>query len=205
MPSLSAAQRRLQRAALQLFAERDVTRVNVSELAEMAGMARGTVYNNLADLDGLFAEVAAQLGAEMTEHIGASVTQLEDPAQRLANGIGHFTKRAHEDPHWGRFICRFALTTASLQQIWAGQPLKDLREGLDKGRFVFQQEQLASVFYLIVGTVLGAMSLVLEGRKTWRDAGADAAQFVLTAIGVSREEAQSLARGELPALVEGSL
>ena len=49
------------------------------------------------------------------------------------------------------------------------------------------------------------LTLVLEGRKTWRDAGADAAQFVLTAIGVSREEAQSLARGELPALVEGTL
>lgn len=166
MPTLTAAQRRLQRAALQLFAERDVTRVNVSELAEMAGMARGTVYNNLSDLDGLFTEVAAQLGAEMTERIAASVTQLQDPAQRLANGIGHFTKRAHEDPHWGRFICRFAMTTESLQQIWAGQPLKDLQEGLAKKRFLFEQEQLVSVVYLIVGTVLGAMSLVLEGRKT---------------------------------------
>lgn len=205
MPPLTAAQRRLQRAALQLFAERGVTRVNVSELAEAAGMARGTVYNNLADPDSLFTEVAAQLSAELSEQIAGSFRQIQDPAQRLANGIRYFTKRAHEDPHWGRFICRFGLSTESLQQIWTGQPVKDLLEGLEKGRYVFQQEQLASVVSLITGAALGAMLLVLEGRKTWRDAGADAVEFVLTAIGVPREEARALACTELPALPDGAL
>ena len=200
MPPLTAAQRRLQRAALQLFAERGVTRVNVSELAEMAGMARGTVYNNLSDPDGLFTDVAAQLSAEMTERIAGSVGHLPDPAQRLANGIRYFTRRAHEDPVWARFMCRFALTTESLQQIWTGQPHKDLLEGLEKGRYAFRPEQLVSVIHLMSGAVLGAMLLVLEGRKTWRDAGTDAAQFVLTAIGVPGEEARALADMELPPL-----
>lgn len=205
MPPLTAAQRRLQRAALQLFAERGVTRVNISELAEAAGMARGTVYNNLSDPDSLFTEVAAQLSAELSEQIAGSSRQIPDPAQRLANGIRYFTKRAHEDPHWGRFLCRFGLSTESLQQIWTGQPVKDLLEGLDNGRYVFQQEQLASVVSLVSGGVLGAMLLVLEGRKTWRDAGSDTAEFVLTAIGVPREEARALACKELPALSDGAL
>lgn len=205
MPPLTAAQRRLQRAALQLFAERGVTRVNISELAEAAGMARGTVYNNLSDPDSLFTEVAAQLSAELSEQIAGSSRQIPDPAQRLANGIRYFTKRAHEDPHWGRFLCRFGLSTESLQQIWTGQPVKDLLEGLENGRYVFQQEQLASVVSLVSGGVLGAMLLVLEGRKTWRDAGSDTAEFVLTAIGVPREEARALACKELPALSDGAL
>ena len=200
VPPLTAAQRRLHRAALQLFAERGVTRINASELAEMAGMARGTVYNNLSDLDGLFSQVAAQLSAEMTERIESGVGQLQDPAQKLANGIRYFTKRAHEDPLWGRFICSFALSSASLQEIWAGQAVKDLREGLEKGRYAFQQEQLASAVTLITGAVLGSVLLVLEGRKTWRDAGSDSAQFVLTALGVPREEARALASMELPAI-----
>lgn len=200
MPPLTAAQRRLHRAALQLFAERGVTQVNVSELAEAAGMARGTVYNNVSDLDGLFSQVAAQLSAEMTERIESSVGQIQDPAQKLANGIRYFTKRAHEDPHWGRFVCRFALSAASLQEIWTGQAVKDLQEGLEKGRYVFQQEQLASVVAFITAAVLGSILLVLEGRKTWRDAGSDAAQFVLTAVGVPREEARALASMELSAI-----
>jgi len=199
-PPLNAAQRRLHRAALQLFAERGVTRINASELAEVAGMARGTVYNNLSDLDNLFAQVAAQLSAEMTRRIESSVGKIQDPAQKLANGIRYFTKRAHEDPHWGRFICRFALSSESLQEIWTGQSVKDLLDGLEKGRYVFQQEQLASATTLITGAILGSILLVLEGRKTWRDAGSDAAQFVLTAIGVPREEAQAIACMELPAI-----
>jgi AcrR family transcriptional regulator len=204
VPALTAAQRRLHRAALQLFAERGVTHLNVSELAEVAGMARGTVYNNVSDLDGLFSQVAAQFSVEMTERIERSVGQIQDPAQKLANGIRYFTKRAHEDPLWGRFICRFALSSASLQEIWAGQAVKDLREGLEKGRYVFQQEQLASAVTLITGAVLGSILLVLEGRKTWRDAGSDAAQFVLTAIGVPREEARAIANMELPAIPDGT-
>jgi len=202
MLPLTAAQRRLQRAALQLFAEKGVTRVTVSELAEVAGMARGTVYNNVSDPDALFSQVAAQLSAEMTERIESSVGQIRDPALKLANGIRYFTKRAHEDPHWGRFICRFALSAVSLQEIWTGQAVKDLLEGLEKGRYVFQQDQLASVVSLVMGAVLGSITLVLEGRKTWRDAGSDAAEFVLAAIGVPREDARALARLELPVIAD---
>lgn len=204
MPQLTVAQRRLQRAAMQLFAENGDTRVNVSELAKLAGMARGTVYNNLPQPERLFSEVAAQLSAELNEQIAASFCQIQDPAQRLANGIRYFTRRAHEDPHWARFICRFGVSTEVLRQIFNGQPLRDIQEGLKTGRYVFEQEQLASVVSLIAGTVMGAMLLVLEGRKTWRDAGADAAQLVLTAMGVSRQEAKVLAAMELPALPDAA-
>lgn len=198
MLPLTAAQRRLQRVAMELFAERGVTRITVSELAQAAGIARGTIYNNLRDVDSLFSEVATQLADEMIElTANASATQ-EDSAQRLADGIRQFVKRAHEDPLWGRFVCRFALSTESLQKMWSGQPVKDLHAGLEKGRFAFRQDQIASVVSLIAGAVLGAITLVLDGRKTWRDAGSDAAEFVLTAIGVPREEARALACMELP-------
>lgn len=200
MPAITAAQRRLHRAALQLFAEKGVTRANVSELAEAAGVARGTIYNNLSDPDGLFAEVAGELAAEMSERIASDSVQVEDPAQRLANGIRYFARRTHEDPPWGRFLCRFALSTQSLREVWSEQPLADVLEGLNKGRFQFQSEQLPSVVAFISGTVLGSMWLVLEGIRTWRESGSEAAQFVLTALGVPPDEAQALARAELPAL-----
>ena len=203
VPPLTAVRRRLHRAALQLFAEKGVTHVNVSELAEVAGMARGTVYNNVSDPDTLFTQVAAQLSAEMTEQIAMSIGQIHDPAKKLANGIRYFSKRAHEDPIWGRFICRFAFSTALLKEIWTWQTVNDLIEGLETKRYDFQQEQLASVVSLIMGAALGSMLLVLDGHKTWRDAGSDAAQFALTAIGVPREEARALACVELPEISGG--
>lgn len=195
---LTAAQRRLQRAAMQLFAEKGVTRVTVAELAQAAGIARGTIYNNVQDVGSLFSEVATQLAEEMLEVTADLSARFDNSAQRLANGIRYFVKQSHEDPLWGRFVCRFALSTESLQKMWTGQPLKDLSDGLETGRFTFQRDQLPSAVSLIAGAVLGAATLVLDGRRTWRDAGSDAAEFVLVALGVPREEARTIARMELP-------
>jgi len=200
VPTLTSAQRRLYDAALRLFAERGVTQVNVSELAQAAGVARGTVYNNLSDVDGLFTDVAARLSSEMTARIACLVRDIEDPADRLAKGIRFYVRRAHDDPHWGRFICRFGLNEALLQDIWTGQPAKDLLDGLEQGRFDFQKEQTVSIMALLASTVNAAIFLVQEGHKTWREAGSDAAECFLRAIGVARNEARSIADQELPDL-----
>lgn len=200
MTALTPAQRRLYRAALQLFAETGVTRVGVSELAQAAGVARGTVYNNVSNLDTLFSEVAGHLSAEMSGRIALVVREISDPALRLACGVRFFTRHAHEDPHWGRFMCRFALNTKSLQEIWTGQPVKDLLEGLAQGRYHFGREQLISTVAMLTGAVLGAMLLVLEGHKTWREAGSDTAELMLVALGIPRDEAAVLACSELPTL-----
>lgn len=77
----------------------------------------------------------------MANRIYRNIGPIADPAQRLANGIRYFTKHAHDDPLWGRFVCRFALSSDSLQEIWTGQAIEDLLEGLSTGRYIFQQEQ----------------------------------------------------------------
>ena len=60
--------------------------MSISELAAAAGMARGTIYSNVNDVDGLFEEVAAQLVREMTERVVPGFAGIDDPAQRLAIG-----------------------------------------------------------------------------------------------------------------------
>ena len=200
MPTLTSAQRRLYDAALRLFAERGVTQVSVSELAQAAGVARGTVYNNVPNVDGLFVDLAARMSSDMTARIACLARDIEDPADRLASGIRFYVRRAHEEPQWGRFICRFGLNEALLQDIWAGQPAKDLLEGLERGRFDFQKEQTVSIMALLATTVNAAIFLVQEGHKTWREAGSDAAECFLRGIGVPRSEARAIASHELPDL-----
>jgi len=200
VPTLTSAQQRLYDAALRLFAERGVTQVNVSDLAQAAGVARGTVYNNLSDVDGLFTDVAARLSSDMTDKIACLVRDIDDPAERLANGIRFYVRRAHDEPHWGRFICRFGLNEALLQDIWKGQPAKDLLEGLERARFDFQKEQTVSIMAFLATTVNAAIFLVQEGHKTWREAGSDAAECFLRGIGVPRSEARAIAGHELPDL-----
>nr|WP_100548308.1 MULTISPECIES: TetR/AcrR family transcriptional regulator [unclassified Pseudomonas] len=197
---MSPVQKRIHDAALRLFAEKSIGEVNVSELASIAGVARGTIYNNLSSVESLFEDVASQLSGEMNLRVARSAHPDMDPAQRLANGIRFYMRRAHEEPYWGRFIVRYAATSATLQQLWSGPPVQDLLSGLALHRYEFRQEQLTSVVAMMGGVVLTGMLLVLEGHKTWRDAGSDAAELVLRALGIGTKEAQAIAAKELPAL-----
>ncbi|MBD9415961.1 TetR family transcriptional regulator [Pseudomonas sp. PDM16] len=200
MESLNSAQRRIHQAALRLFAERGVSQVSISDLAQEAGVARGTIYNNVETIDHLFTQVASQLSKEMHVRVSKSFADLQDPAERLANGIRFFIRRTHEEPHWGAFLNRFAMSDASLREMFYSQATADLLQGLQQGRYKFRQEQLIAVITLVSSTTLGAMFLVGEGIKAWREAGSDTAELVLKALGVSDEEARQLATTELPAL-----
>jgi AcrR family transcriptional regulator len=200
MAAAQASKQRIYDAAVRLFAERGVVPVNVSELATAAGVARGTIYNNLGEPDALFGEIAGRLGSEMHERVARSFERVQDPAHRLANGLRFFARRAHDEPHWGRFIVRFAFSNAALQGMWNGQPARDLEAGCASGRYDFEPTQMPSVIAMISGAGISAMVLVLEGHKTWREAGSDAAVFVLRALGVAADEARALAQVELPPL-----
>lgn len=202
MKPLNSAQKRIHEAALRLFAEKGNSEISVSELATAAGVARGTIYNNLESPDHLFQHVAAQLADEMDERVAASYVGISDPAHRMAIGIRLYVRRAHEEPHWGRFLMHFSMTNESLRKLWIGPPMRDLSLGLAERRYDFKPEQAPSALGMIAGATLSAVMLVLEGIRTWRDAGSDAAEFALRALGLEAPDARALATTELPLLAQ---
>ena len=197
---LNQARRRIHAAAMKLFAERGVTKVNISELATAAGMARGTIYSHVPDVDGLFEAVAAQLAHEMTGRVVAGFADVADPAMRLSIGVRQYIRRAHEEPLWGRFMSRFGLSPALLQALLASDPKADLLAGIDTGRYRIGREQLPAMLGLLVGGTLAAMLPVLDGHATWRDIGSDTVELMLLALGLQPDDARAVARCELPPL-----
>lgn len=197
MSDVSTAQARINQAAMRLFAEKGAAQISVSELAQAAGVARGTIYNNCADPELLFDQVASSLAAEMHERIARAASTIEDPAEAVANGLRHFIRRTHEEPDWGRFILRFAFSSGALRSLLEAQPSVDLMNGIRAGRFHIQPEQMMSTLAMLGGAGVSAMLLVLEGHKTWRDAGSGAAELVLRALGLDVEEARTIAYADL--------
>ncbi|VVN33440.1 hypothetical protein PS662_05011 [Pseudomonas fluorescens] len=200
MESLNPTQRRIHQAAFRLFAERGTSQVNILDLAQAAGVARGTVYSNIESIENLFEAVASHLAKEMHERVSKSFDSVSDPAQRLANGIRLFIRRAHEESQWGAFIHKFAMSNSALREMFSSQATTDLLQGLSSGRYSFQQAQLLPVLTMISSSVLGSIFLVLEGHRTWRESGSDTAELVLRALGVPPDEARALATSELPTL-----
>lgn len=197
---ISPTRRRIHAAALKLFVEQGATKLSVSDLAAAAGVARGTIYNNLPDPDALFPEVAANLVHEMSVRITHSFAGIDDPAERIAHAIRHYVRRTHEEPNWARFMTQFAYNSESLQRLWVAGPGDNLKSGIKSGRYAVRREQVRAVLGMVAGAVIGAMIAVLDGDLTWRSAGSDTAELLLVALGLDREEARTIATLELPPL-----
>lgn len=193
----SQARWRIHGAAMKLFAERGVTKVSISELASAAGVARGTIYAHVPDIDRLFDEVAGQLAREMTERVVAGCADISDPAQRLAIGVRQYIRRTHEEPLWGRFMTRVGLGPDVIQAVMASEAMTDLEAGVESGRYLIRRAQIPAMVALLTGGTLAAMLPVLEGHGTWREIGSDTAELLLVALGLSRDEARALATNEL--------
>jgi AcrR family transcriptional regulator len=198
---MTAVQTRIHDAALRLFAEKGSTQLTVRELADAAGLARGTIYSYCGSLEALFEEVAAGVVFEMQQRVSDLLSQATDePALQLALSLRAAVRRAHDEPYWGRFINRFGVSNPTLQMIWNGPLMDNLQRGVATRRYDLDVEQIPAAGAHIGGSLLAAMLLVLEGHRTWRAASADVAQLCLRALGLTRSEAQRLAAEELPPL-----
>ena len=201
---VSAAHGRITEAAMRLFAEAGASQVSLSELAEAARVARGTIYNNFPQPESIFEKIAADLADEMHHRVAVTMANVKSPAERLSNGIRLFVRRAHQEPVWGKFIVRFALSNQSLQNMVIGQPAADLRSGLKSGHFIFEPDQEVQILAMIGGTGIATMRTVLDGHQPWRRAGSDASEFVLRGLGVSCAEARAVASVDLPELSQAT-
>ncbi|WP_158965639.1 TetR/AcrR family transcriptional regulator [Chachezhania sediminis] len=197
---MSSARCRIHEAAMRIFSDQGGRTVAISDLAREAGLSRGTIYNNLEDPAGLFDAVCDMVADEMASTVQASLSGISDPAERLSNVVRLCIRRVHEEPHWGQFLARYAVTEHRLGDFWGRYPARELQRGIATGRFDLKAEQVASVAAAIGGAAFGAMTLVLQGHRSWRQAASDTAEVMLRGIGIDPTEARRLASADFDPL-----
>jgi AcrR family transcriptional regulator len=197
---VASTERRIRAAAMRLFTARGGTQLTMSELANEAQVARGTLYRNIGSIEQLFDTVLAEMCAELLERVSATFTEDDDAVTRVATGLRMLVRYGHQDPAVGRFIVRFTLTEEALRSVLTGPPMRDLRAGFAKGRYNIDESMIMSAASLLVGATVSALSMVLEGHQTWREAGSRAAELVLRALGIDAAEAHEIATADLRAL-----
>jgi len=171
----------------------------MTELANEAQVARGTLYRNIGSIEQLFDEVLAEMCAEMLERVSATFTEDDDRATRVATALRMLVRYGHQDPAVGRFMVRFTLTEEAMRSVLTGPPMRDLRAGITEGRYDIDESMIMSAVSLLVGATVSALSMVLDGHQTWREAGSGAAELLLRALGVDAAEAHEIATAELRA------
>jgi AcrR family transcriptional regulator len=191
---------RISDAAIRLFVEKGTTQLTISELAQAANVARGTLYRNIGSVGDLFDRVVADLSTDLHQRVAASFAGIDDPAARLATGVRLWVRYAHENPTIGRFAVRFGLSEESLRAVMTGPPMRDINDGVAAGRYHLSPVSVDSIASLALGATVSAMWMVLEGHQTWREAGSSTAELLLRAMGIEQNEAREISMAELPAL-----
>ncbi|MCU1648057.1 MAG: transcriptional regulator, TetR family [Nocardia sp.] len=199
---MRATNKRINAAAIKLFAERGSLDLTMSELAEAAQVSRGTLYRNVESIERLFDQVVEELAIEWLARVGVAMDRHgdTDPAARLAVGLRLFVRLAHENQALGRFIVRFGMTDTTLRGILSGPPMHDIEQGVAARRYTLGGATELGVASLVIGTVVSAVWMVLEGHQGWREAGSSAAELLLRALGITAEEAGRIAVTDLPDL-----
>ena len=159
MERRSRTRARLLRGALLVFADHGADASVIDLIIRQAGVSRGTFYNYFRTNDELFAAVAREVSNELLRVVEPLVQRHADPAARVACGLSSTIRLAKAHPLLAGFIVRGGPAALSAGSLVTDVVPRDVRLGIDSGRFTVTDERVA--FDLILGAVISAFHTVL--------------------------------------------
>lgn len=179
------------------MAERGVDAVGLSEITDAADLGAGTFYNYFQSRD----EIVEAVAEESIESLGARMdlmtADMPDAAEVFASSLRHLVRHAISDPLWGWFVVRLGVAHPKLIDILGPRAARDLRNGVDSGRFTIPDVDIATS--CVFGALLSTLHRVIS-TKTDQRADEVFAQTMLCMVGIPADEARDVASRPLPPL-----
>ncbi len=195
LPKRERTRAQLVDAAIKVYSARGVAAATVQEIADVAGMTTGTVYNHFKTKDEVLREVALRLATTLSARITESQAGVKEGAERMAIGGRRYVWLAEVAPQWALLMLDVAAAAPELLLRIREYVLADLRLGVKQKVFRIASEGVAMDF--INGAGMQAMRSVALGLAPPAH-GADMAACVLRALGVPFEQAEEIAHRPLP-------
>jgi len=126
-------------AAERLFAKRGYAGVGLSEVADVVGLGKSSLFNHFGSKAQLYAAVAARILRRIEEHLVRSLARGGDPLVRLERWLDELIDFLAENPTYARVLLRSLFEDDELPG--------DLPEEIDAQRAV--EEVLGSVAALM--------------------------------------------------------
>lgn len=154
-------------AAQTVMTEKGVLAATMLEIAELADVGAGTVYNYFKSKDELALAVLETLMYELALSIENVTKAFDDPAQVYAYGIRTVLDTATEDPRWAQMLNRSEVIADTMFRAMGPFAIRDLRRAVQAERFALQNAEL--VFRLTTHALIGASLAIVNGQLTAND------------------------------------
>jgi AcrR family transcriptional regulator len=171
---------------------------SMEEIAELAGVAKGTLYNHFADKSDLLQAVAARVRRDAAGRVAREIAKVNGAAERLALGMSVYVRLAQESPRRAALLVRMAQDAMNPLAPMNAALRSEIDRGNDRG-------ELAA--YPVEAGVLTVLALVQHamilasggpGRAPSPKAAFALVSFALRALGVAEVEARRIAERSDP-------
>ncbi|MGO4391298.1 TetR/AcrR family transcriptional regulator [Variovorax sp. M-6] len=189
----------LLRAASTVMSRKGLDGATMLEIAELADVGAGTVYNYFKSKDELAIAVLEDMMHSLALRIAATTKGFTDPAQVYAFGIRTVLETATNDVRWKQLLNRSEVIADALFRRMGPFAIRDLRRAADAGRFKIPNAEL--VWRLTSHAIVGVALAITSGAVP-----ADSTDQVIVRLlgmtGIDADSALELAMRPRPALSE---
>jgi len=185
-------------AARELFAANGVQQTTIAQIAGHADIAIGSFYNYFATKDELLEALLEDELSRQLRLLQERQAKVEDPAEKISIAHRHLVRVASEDAHWAWLLVRLEAPYRIAWSVLGQAAKRDLREGIEAGRFEVADERLA------LNASAGALFAVVHAQlvgEVGEAADCGHAELVLRSFGLDRGEAAEIAHRPLPPVV----
>jgi AcrR family transcriptional regulator len=184
-------------AANKIMTEKGIDAATMLEIAELADVGAGTVYNYFASKDELAVCVLEQVMHRLAERIEAVTDTFADPAQVYAFGVRNVMLAATSDQRWRWLLKRSEVIAGAMYRVMGPYAIRDIRNAVLAGRYRVEDPELAwrQATHAIVGFSLAVCDKSILPVKM-----DEAVVNLLGMVGVRRGEAWEIARRPCPEL-----
>jgi AcrR family transcriptional regulator len=196
-------------AALKLMAEKGMEGVAINEITEAADVGFGSFYNHFESKDAIYAALVESVFEEFADALDRLLSKISDPAEVISVAVRHTLLRARREPVWGQFLIREGFSARALQGGLGMRLFRDVQKGIAAKRFSVADPLMS--FMSVSGTILFSIAAELQFAVALKELGFNsdnlperAAEILLQTLGLSRAEADRIARRPLPAADSGT-
>jgi AcrR family transcriptional regulator len=186
------------KAAGTIMSEKGIDAATMLEIAELADVGAGTVYNYFKSKDELAIAVLEEMMHELALRIERATAGLADPAAVYAFGIRTVLEAATTDISWKEMLYRSEVIADALFRRMGPFAIRDLRNGISAGVFRVSDPDL--VWHLTSHAIVGA-SLAITTDRLSAGVKDEIVARLLCMTGIGIDAATELAARPRPASV----
>jgi AcrR family transcriptional regulator len=182
-------------AAYRVMTEKGIDAATMSEIAELADVGAGTVYNYFESKDELAVYVMEQVMHRLAERIERVTNTFTDPAQVYAFGVRNVMKAATTDQRWRWLLMRSEVIAGAMYRVMGPYAIRDIKQACKAGRYSVEDPELAwrQATHAMVGFSIAVCDQNIDALKI-----DEAVVNLLGMVGVTRDEAWEIAKRPTP-------